>query len=1076
MTHFIAVEIVLPTLFEDLGNPDIEPVLATQYYLLEQKFQAHSVIHMKRTPRGILAVFEGTDPLPCLLEIQSEFLKFVWKNYGKGSLQIAVHTEKQGQWWDDFRGPEFDHVSALLAASRHGQILLTEEAASHLAPAPNYLFKDLGVHLLNDLLAPKTVFSLRPAGSAVSEELAPRSLRSYPQNLPPQATPFFGREEELVEITANLLNPATRLVTLAGPGGFGKTRLGLKVASQVVAHFPNGVYFVPLAQLSTDVHMVTNLAHAVGFHFTGTEDSQRQLFQFLAAKKMLILLDNFEHILEGAGVVKALLAAAPGVKVLVTSREKLRLEDEIVIEVKGLSYPEESYGEQAASFSAVRLFLRSAKAFAAPAFNPSPEDLAQVGRVCRFLEGMPLGIELASVWVKSLSVSEIADKISANRDFVAAEMPFLPARHQSLRAVFEYSWVLLSGVQKRALKTAAAFKGGVTLEAAGQVGAVPLSVWPQLVEKNLVSEKSKDFFELHDLVKYYAKEKLFEDPVEKERVLDAHCAYLAKVLRQKEKELQGPQQGKTLEYLVGQMGNIRDGWRRAVENGRESQIEDYLDCLFNIYQYKGWTQEGAEVFEQAGKSLGEKAGGRVRGKTALLLGKIYSRWASLLQQMEKWEEAVRIFKESLRLLKPAKNLKQEGFCYNGLGVVLFDMGQGKKAGNYFNKALAAYRKVKDPSGIARLYNNLGNSGLRAGHFAMARNLIQKALSYYESAGDLKGSADSYMLLGIIQRELGIYPEARDLFQKALGSYVECDNRRGMAWSFTNLGVVAETSGDFNGAREMYQEGFSLHEELGDRKAMGWSKGLLGWVHWSIGDYTAAKQYVHSALDDFQFVGDIRGQAWVLSMLGNLGISEGDFKEARRCYNECQALLKKKEVISVDKAWHQYHLGDLLDAEGKPEEAYPYLKTSLAGFRAIGKNTGIITALIHLAEMECEKGMLGKARNRLKEAIERALATNSKPHLTEAMVVLAQWLMAQGVNSNAFAYLSLAVNHPTCRRQTKDKSARYLTHLQYRLPPGEAEKILRWTKTVQLEEVARGWLSQQGKSPKARAKKTRKRTG
>ncbi len=1072
MTHFIAVNIFLPILFDDAGNEDIEPILATQFFIIEQKFQALTVIHMKRTPRGLLAVFENTDPLPGLLEMQSEFSKYVWKTYGKATLQLAVHSEKPGQWWDDFRGPEFDHVSALLAAARLGQILLTEQAASQLAPPPGYLFKDLGVHSLNDLSEPKTLYSLRPAGSAVSEDLAPRSLKSYPQNLPSQATPFYGREEELAEITSCLLNPTTRLLTLAGPGGFGKTRLGLKVASQLVTHFPNGVYFVPLAQLSTDSHMVTSLAHAVGFTFTGMEDSQRQLIQFLAGKKMLILLDNFEHILDGAVLVDALLKGAPGLKALVTTREKLRLEDEIVIEVKGLSYPMEEHEGEAVRYSAVRLFLRSARAVAAPDFNPSPEELVQVARISRFLEGMPLGIELASAWVKSLPVSEIAAKISTNRDFVAAEMPYLPARHQSLRAIFEYSWDLLSAVQRRALKTASVFKGGFTLEAAAHVGAVPLSVWPQLTEKYLVTEKSKDHYELHDLVRYYAKEKLFENPVEKEQVLDAHCEYLAVTLRQKEKELQGPRRGKAMEFLLSQMGNIRDGWRRAVEKGQENRIEDYLDCLFDIYQDKGWSQEGSGVFEEAGKQLLEKAGGRANGKSALLIGKIYSRWASLLQQMGRMNEALMVFQGSLKFLKPTKSLKQVAFCYNGLGVTLTDLAQDKKARNYFNKALRIYQKAKDPSGTARLYNNLGHNIMRAGNFRQARILIQKALTYFESGGDLKGTADSYILLGTIQHDMGDNSSARALFQKALGAYVECDNRRGMAWAFTNMGEVAEAVGDFNGAKEMYQEGLGLHEGLGDRKAMGWSKGLLAWINWAIGDYAKAKQYAKSGFEDFRFVKDVRGEAWALELQGNLAVSEGDFKGARQFYNECHDLVKTKEILSMGKAWHLYHLGDLLSAEGKLDAAYPYLKKSLAMFQTIGENIGIITALTQLAEVEYEKGMMGKARNRLVKTFEKALATHSLPHLTDAMVVLAQWLIAQNINSNAFAYLTLAVSHPTCRRQTKDRAAKYLTHLQYRLPPGEVEKIFRWSKTVQLEEVAQNWLTEQEKKPKGKGVKTR----
>lgn len=1083
MTNFVATEIVHPVLAEDKESKEAQHTRASQYYLLEEKFYNHNVSWMKRTPWGVLAVFEKGNPLPAILEIQKEFEKFIWDKFGKAGLKTAVHLAESDFLVDDYRGPGIEHVIALLKAAQPGQILLTQEAIDQIHAPVGYFLRDLGVHALRDLSEPGKIFSLRPKNSNLLEEPPVLSLQAYPQNLPPQATPFYGREDEITTISEVILRPTTRLITLVGPGGFGKTRLSLKVASQVVDRFQNGVFFIELAPLSSERLLVESLAHALKFVFTGTEDSQRQLMEYLSTKEMLILMDNFEHVLEGAELVRDILTAAPRIKVLATSREKLQLEWEQAIEVRGLPCPAEQETENLEKYSAVQLFIRNGRSVL-PSFAPSNPEKKQIARICRTMEGMPLGIELSSAWVKKMSIQEIEDKINANRGLVASEMPFLPARHQSLRAVFEYSWALLNDAQKKALRAASVFKGGFTPEAASQVGGVPPSVWPQLEAKSLVRQRANGTYELHDLLKYFAKEKLFDDPPEKERIQDAHSAFLADLLRKKEKELYGPNEGKVMESLIGEMGNIREGWRRSVEKRMESQIEDFLDSLFTIYDTKGWYQEGMEVFQHAARVLREKIR-EVRKppkSSMILLGKLLSRWAALLQRMGDVKEAKKIFEESLGLLKSVDAWKQMGFSLSGMAIVLEALGRDDEAKSYYRQSFDIYRKVKDRNGMAWALNNLGHIAIHGGDFENAKIFIQEAMKHYEAIGYLGGAANSYNLMGDVLHEMGEYEQARRYSQKGLSAFVGSNDRKGVAWSFTNLGKNIMDLGDFNGAKQMFQEGLNLHKEFGDKRAIGWSTNFLAELDWAVGDYAGGWEYAKKSLHYYRLVGDPKGQARALSTMGNLAVCEHRYEEARQNYEEANNIQIKEGAQSVNASWHFYHLAAVDYAEGKTEDARVKLEKALKNFRATNGYMGTVITLTLLSEVYCEMGQPEKSKVLLKEAIEKALKSKAIPHLVDLLVALAKYLKMTGDERNAFAYLAAAVNHPTCRRQTKDKVVRLVSQLESQLSSQEVDETVRWAKASSIEDAARVWLTQQeglkvkpkAKSKKAATKRKRKK--
>jgi predicted ATPase/Tfp pilus assembly protein PilF len=900
-----------------------------------------------------------------------------------------------------------------------------------------------------------------------------KSLAVYPNNLLYQATPFFGREEELVQITEMLLNPEVRLVTLMGPGGFGKTRLALQAAAELTDRFPHGVYLVQLAPLSSDQFILEKIASALHFIFHGAEDPKQQLLQFLRDKNILLVMDNFEHILEGASLVEEILKSAPLVKILVTTRERLKNSRERVFEVRGLRYPDGQQTIGMEAYSAVQLFLKSAKK-QDPSFEVKPEDRIAVVRVCQLLEGMPLGIELASTWLKTLTLPQIPEKIETNRDTVAAVMPHLPARHQSLRAVFEYSWILLKENQKRVLRTASVFRGGFTLDAAKRIAGASPTTLKELEDKFLVRRKPHDRFELHELLKYYAKEKLFDSPPEKEKVQAAHCVYFAKFLRHQEKKLMGPHQRAVLELVMGEIDNLREGWTWAVDHQRQKEVEDYLDGLYQIYCTKTLLLEGRDVFSRAAQAFkSRKPGPKVTAAYFVLTGKLLARWASFEHQLGQLKKAKALYEESLKFFKRGKDRRALGFTLNGMGLEVEGLGNYAKARDYYQKSLQLYRQEKHPGGAAWSLNNLGHLASLQGEHARALKLSGDALAYYGSMGDFQGMGWSHNLLGEALHALGRYDEARQHYQKGLSVYLESGDRKGVSWSFINLGRALEAMGDFNGAKNMYREGLVLDKEFGNRRGQAWSYLLMGEISWAQGEYAEAKKFYEEGRDLYLETGDSRGMAWSWDLEGNLAVAQREYDEADRCYEKSLGILTQEGLSLPNRAWNDYHQGALAFFRNQYPFARRFFEKGRQLFQKLNDPRGQVACLTHLGETFLEEGAPDEAARCFQKALVLGLETKLIPHVVDLVVALAQLLKVRGDERSALVFLMAALNHPTCRRQTKDKIVQFAHRLESKFSTDEVQDAVQQAKLSKIEDLAATWLSHEKSGRPVSTEKRRK---
>jgi predicted ATPase/DNA-binding CsgD family transcriptional regulator len=370
-------------------------------------------------------------------------------------------------------------------------------------------------------------------------------------NLPTQTVPFIGREVELAQLAALLGDPNIRLVTVLGPGGIGKTRLALEAAAVQLKDFAQGAHFISLAPLRDAEHLVPTMAQAIGYPFQrGKREPKGQLLDYLSEQQVLLVMDNFDHLLEGAGLVSEILQVAPGAKVLATTREPLNLQEEVRFRIGGLDFPGwevlkdaidlQSHTDLSAwvEYSAIHLFVLSAQRIL-PGYAPGASDLKDIARICQLVEGMPLAILLAAVWVEILSVQEIANEIDQSLDLLEAEMRDAPARHRSVRAMFDSTWNRVTDAERDVLMKLSVFRGGFTRDAVQKVTGAELQTLKMLVDKSLLRrDHDTGRYEMHELLRQYAETQL-KASNRADAARDAHCEYYLVTLHQREATLDG---------------------------------------------------------------------------------------------------------------------------------------------------------------------------------------------------------------------------------------------------------------------------------------------------------------------------------------------------------------------------------------------------------------------------------------------------------------------------------------------------------------------------------------------------------
>jgi predicted ATPase/Tfp pilus assembly protein PilF len=650
-------------------------------------------------------------------------------------------------------------------------------------------------------------------------------------NLPPQLTPFVGREDVLAEIGNLLDHPACRLLTLVGPGGIGKTRLAIQAAAAKANTFLHSVCFVPLASVSSPDLLVPTIADRLKLTSYGAGDPKAQLLTCLREKEMLLVLDNFEHLLEGTGLIVELLKSAPEVQVLVTSQRRLNLQAEWLFEVAGMLYPASisslaSGEEWLKGYGAVELFVQSARRVRAQ-FAPSDAEKAAVVRICQLVDGMPLGIELAAAWVRNFACQAIAQQIEHNLDFLATTMPDMPERHKSLRAVFEYSWNLLSEEEKQVFGKLAVFRGGFWEEAAEQVAGASPVLLSALTEKFLLHRNRAGRYEWLEVLRQYAEQKLGEQPQEMDQARDLHCGYYSRFLHQREEPLKGARQKEALAEIREEIENVRAAWQTMVERLKADEMEQALESLFHFYNMQSWFQEGAEAFGSAVKSLQENEARTGQSQdSSILLGKMLARQGAFWVEFGQHAKAREVLQTSLSTFRHLDVRGELPFTLVQLGSIAYSRGEYAEAKHFHRESLTISKQIGDWIGTARALLYLATVAELAGEYAEAKRLLQESLAICREIGEQFLRARVLNNLGNVAFYLKEYSEAEQIYRESLALRTAISDQLGMGACLNNLGEVAYALGDRQRSRQYFQQALKV---MAHTRTAGPILHILTWI-------------------------------------------------------------------------------------------------------------------------------------------------------------------------------------------------------------------------------------------------------
>lgn len=710
-------------------------------------------------------------------------------------------------------------------------------------------------HTFKALLADDLGVEPSPATTAVYEQITALTFPP-PHNIPAGPTPFIGREAEISDLQASLSRPESRLITIVGPGGAGKTRLATQVAHQITTLQPgaflHGVWFIPLAPVLSADFLVTAVAHTLNLAFRGTASPQDQLLAYLQNREMLLILDNFEHLLVGDAGSLALLSdileQAPHIKLLVTSREQLNLREEQIFDIEGLPYPTDPTlsPESAAAYSAVALFLQSAGRISRR-FAPNKENIAAIIQLCRLLEGMPLGLEMAAVWVRQESVAQILAHLQQNFDSLETTWFNVPHRHRSLRAVFDHSWRLLTAEEQRGFARLAVFQGGFSPAAALTVAGVSR---PSVFQgKSLLRRDENGRFDLHNLIHQFTAEILQQDSAALEAIQKNHAHYYLQLLHRQESLLVGPSAEEAHSLIAREIENIRLAWQWALTHGNLELLNQGYLSLYQFYEMRGWLDEGHRHFTQTVTALTAQLGAveQASEQAALIFGRLQARagWFTYrIGQLTLAREMLEECQQRFRRLAAQKDLAQ---CLSDLGLLARRNGDYANARDLFLESLALRREMNDRLGVAVSLNNLANAVRFLGEYEAARAYSLESLELLQEEGNLLLLANVTNDLGETARATGNYEEARKYLEASLAVRQQIGTQPGIAMCLNNLGSVAHTLGDYESARRYAQESLAIDIATADKRAAPYPLSVLGRIARDEGDFAASLSSFRRAL-------------------------------------------------------------------------------------------------------------------------------------------------------------------------------------------------------------------------------------
>ncbi len=833
-------------------HPDSMPdALARHHAILHQAITQHNGYVFRIIGDEFNVAFAtALDALAAALAAQRALHEQPW---GETPIRVrmGLHTGPATPRADDYDGYlTLSHTKRLMSTAYGGQLLLSDATEALLRDQlpQGVTLRDLGKYRLKDFDRAEHLFQV--VAPELPADFPPlKSLHVLPNNLPTQLTSFIGRERELAEVKQLLSN--TRLLTLTGPGGTGKTRLALQIAEELLPSFIDGVWLVELAPLTDPALIPQTIASVFELREAPHTPLMDILANYLRAKQLLLVLDNCEHLVETcAQMADTLLHAAPGLKILASSRESLGIAGETAYRVPPLSLPDPRQSSNLNALSqndCVHLFLDRASA-AYPHFHLTAKNAAAIAQICVRLDGIPLAIELAAARTKAFPPEEIAARLDDRfRLLTGGSRTALP-RHQTLCALIDWSYDLLSEAERVLLRRLSVFAGGWTFEAVQAVCAdglddEVLDLLTHLVDKSLVvveEEAEEGRYRLLETIRQYGRDKLFEAG-ESEQVRNRHLDFFLALTETAESKLTGPEQGVWIKRLDLENDNLRTALEWTNEN--PERTEDGLRLATALARF--W-------------AVRDLQGGR---------------------------------KHLGSLLAHLSGQPQSPLRAKALGVaadLASRQGDHRSAHAYWQESLTIRRKIGNSSEIANSVRGLGNVALATCDFAMARHYYEESLSLCRLASDENGMAWSFSNLGLVAWNEGDYATADQLLKESLAIRQAKGDKGGIAYVLNLFGLVAWTRGDYVTMRSLNEKSSRIQSELDDRWNLAYSLDSLGLAAFGQRDYASARIYFLESLGYFRDLGDMWGISYALERFAGLASACAQPIPAARLFGAAEA--------------------------------------------------------------------------------------------------------------------------------------------------------------------------------------------
>jgi predicted ATPase/class 3 adenylate cyclase/uncharacterized protein HemY len=931
---------------------------ARQEAILRAAAAAHGGYVYKMIGDAFQIAFDtALDALNAAIDAQRALNAEPWGEFGPLRIRMALHTGVTEEREDDYVGPVLNRLGRLLGASQGGQILLTQATYELVCDvlAENAELHDLGTHRLKDLIRPEHIYQVT-APDLPSNFPALNTLDIFPHNLPLQLTSFVGREKEIVEVKRQLLGD--RFVTLTGPGGTGKTRLGLQVGAELLELFPDSVWLVEFASLSDAMLVPQTVAAVLGIRESAGRPILTLLTDYLRSKELLLILDNCEHLLTAcAQLVTALLQACPYICILATSRETLNIPGELSFRVPSLSIPDAQHLPPLSALSqyeAMQLFLERAEIIQ-PGFELTDTNAHAVAQICHRLDGIPLAIELSVARVKMMPVEQVAARLDDRfRLLTGGSRTALP-RHQTLRALIDWSYDLLSEAERALFRRLSVFAGGWTLEAAESICAGEelerndvLDLLTQLVNKSLVipdsEAEAEARYRLLETIRQYARERLLEAGGG-EKVRKRHLEYYLMYAERAEPELRGPSQITWLDRLEKEIDNIRAALEWALDVNVEAGMR-LVSALLWFWHIRSGKSEGIDWLERVLSAEAQERDHAPLSETrAMIRGKALNAVGSLMIMHGNADRASELSEESLKLHQELGPSGRQGAAH-----ALWNLAQGasyhedlEQAGTLAEKSLALFREVGDTFGVAQCLDHLGSYAMLKGDYVQSKKIWEEDLALRKEIRDKDGVAWVLSCLGNLALWKGEYEQANALYTDSQNAFREIGNKWAVSMALSGKGSVMLAQGKFEQAAKLYEEALAYGRDMGDQNTIAGRRYDMARVSWSRGDYEQAAKMYEETLTIVRKLDNKGAIAGTLYDLGSVAWVKGDLELAAKRFEESLAIGHEIEG-QFTVGYSLNGLGRVAYSRGDYGIAHSLYKKSLKMFRETGNHWNIAYSL------------------------------------------------------------------------------------------------------------------------------------